>query len=302
MSDTIEKTFIVSSPARLNLGNIRGSVEIRPGEDGSIHIAATKRPSGDVEGTHVEMTQSSDGTVNVATRFPDAPWSWLYGSFPCCVDYVVTAPRRCSLELKGVSNTVDARGFEGQVNVNSVSGDVSLAEITGPLRVHTVSGKVTGERIAGSIDLDTISGDISLQGSNLPSANTNSVSARVELETPLGSGPYAFKSVSGSVRLTVPPETRCTAEMHSVSGDVVTVFPVTSYSRGHGMNVVQMQGGGTLLSVHTVSGDLSFDTRGQVPVSAAAPQGGTVEQRRAVLESIERGEMTVDEGLSRLRG
>ena len=33
MSETIEKTFTVTSPARLNLSNIRGSVEIKAGQD-----------------------------------------------------------------------------------------------------------------------------------------------------------------------------------------------------------------------------------------------------------------------------
>jgi len=33
MSEIIEKTFTVSSPARLDLSNIRGSVEVRSGEE-----------------------------------------------------------------------------------------------------------------------------------------------------------------------------------------------------------------------------------------------------------------------------
>jgi hypothetical protein len=32
MSENIEKTFSVASPARLSVSNIRGSVEIHPGE------------------------------------------------------------------------------------------------------------------------------------------------------------------------------------------------------------------------------------------------------------------------------
>ena len=112
MSETIEKTFTVSSPARLNLSNIRGSVEIRPGDEGVIQVTAVKQTgSGDARRTEIELSQDADGTVKVATHFPDAGWGWLIGSFPCRVDYVVRAPRRCSLNIKGVSNETFAGGF-----------------------------------------------------------------------------------------------------------------------------------------------------------------------------------------------
>ena len=120
MSEIMEKNFTVSSPARLDLSNIRGSVKIRPGEDGVIHIQVTKDAnSGDAKRTEIELSQASDGTVKAATHFPDAAWSWLFGSFPCRVDYVVTAPRKCSLKINGVSSAALAEGFEGEFGMAS---------------------------------------------------------------------------------------------------------------------------------------------------------------------------------------
>src|SRR5512142_2196373 len=115
MSETIEKTFTVSSPARLNLSNIRGSVDIRPGPEGVIHVTAVKQTGwGDPKSTEIEMTQEADGTVKVATHYPEAWWGWIIGSFPCAVEYTVEAPRSCSLKVNGVSNTATASGFEGE--------------------------------------------------------------------------------------------------------------------------------------------------------------------------------------------
>ena len=277
MSEIIEKTFTVASPARLNLSNIRGSVEIHPGEDGMIHVTATKDANtGDAKRTEIQLSQEADGTVKVATRFPEGAWSWLFGSFPCRVDYVVQAPRKCSLKINGVSSEALAEGFEGEfsfhtvsgemtlrsltgpVKVNTVSGEVELAELTGDLRLNTVSGEVSGKRISGPLHLDTVSGKVSLEESNLSSVEATTVSGEMVYQTAIGAGPYRFNSVSGDVDLLVPPETRCSAELHAISGKLSTKLPATSISRQNGSQTVEVQGGGVKVYLHSVSGNLSL--------------------------------------------
>ncbi len=301
MSENIEKTFSVASPARLSVSNIRGSVEIHPIEDCVIQVTAIKQPhTGDEKRTGIEINQEADGTVKAATCFPDGGWNWLFGSQPCEVDYVVRAPRQCSLKLNGVSNTVLAEGFEGAVCVNSVSGEITLHDLTGSVRIHTISGETDGDRIAGSLSLDTVSGDVALKESALSSIKANTVSGDMRIRTSLTEGPYDFKSVSGQVRLSVPPDTHCTGELHSVSGDLVSAFPVTGTSRQHGSQMVNVQGGGVKISLNSVSGDLSLDCDGEIPPAPVPLKTVSSEERRAVLERVERGELTVDEALAQL--
>jgi len=277
MSETIERTFPVTSPANLNLRNIRGSVEIRPAEDGIIRVTATKDTgTGDASRTLIEFSQASDGTVEVSTRFPDGAWSWLIGSFPCRVDYVVQAPPQCSLKIHGVSSRISAAGFEGQfsfesvsgemdlrslsgpVRVNTVSGEMELADLTGDLHLTTVSGKVIGKRISGPVKLNTVSGAVAMQESSLASVDATTVSGGMVYQTGFGAGPYRFNSVSGDVKLVVPPDSRCSAEMHAVSGHLSTQLPATSEMRGNGNQSVEVQGGGVRVYLHSVSGNLSL--------------------------------------------
>jgi hypothetical protein len=301
MSETIEKKFTVSSPAQLHLNNIRGSVEIHPGEDGLILVTAIKQThTGDEKRTVIEIKQESDGIVKAATRFPDGGWNWLFGSQPCEVDYVVKVPRHCSLKVNGVSNMILAEGFEGAASLNSVSGDITLRDLTGFIRIHTVSGNVDGERLTGTLDMDTVSGDVTLKESTLSSINGNSVSGDMDIHTPLAEGPYGFKSVSGDVRLSMPPETRCMGELHSVSGDLVSAFPITGSSHRHGTQTVNVQSGGVLISLKSVSGDLSLDCDGKIPPAEEPLRTASSEDRRAVLEGVERGELTVEEALGKL--
>src|SRR5271157_111213 len=297
--ETLEKTFQVNGPARLDLSNIRGSVDLRRGEELRIQVTAVKRAhTGDVEGTQVEWSQSADGTVTIATRFRDAPWSWLLGSHPCCVDYVVKAPRTCSLKVRGVSNTVFVEGFEGGFDVRSVSGDVSLRSLTGPVGIHTVSGEVSAEGLTGALHLDSVSGDAEFKKGNLPSVEVRTVSGRVDLQTAFGEGPYRFRSVSGDVHLRVPPDSRCSLELQSISGEIRTDFPLTRTSQTPGSQVAEVQGGGVPVSLNSISGVLRLECDGELPGPATAKETSSAKERRAVLEQIERGEMTIEEALT----
>jgi hypothetical protein len=302
MSETIEKTFNVSSPASLSVGNVSGSVDISTGEDGIIRVSAIKRPnSGDEKRTEIELTQEADGTVKAATHYPDGGWSWMFGSHPCDVDYVIKAPRRCSIRVNGVSSTVKVEGFDGEVTINTVSGEITLGTLNGSTRIHTVSGDVDGERLSGTLGADTVSGDVWLKKSSLGSVNGKSVSGDMQITTPLADGPYDFKSVSGDVRLTLPPETRCTGELHSLSGDLVSAFPTSGYSGNHGSQTILVQGGGVKITLNSVSGDLSLDCDGELPAAPEPEKNISSEDRRAVLESVERGELTVEQALGKLK-
>lgn len=278
MSDEMyEQVFQVPGSAKLEVNNIRGSVELRTGSDGVITIKATKKVnSGNADQTEVEIKQESDGTVKASTRFPDMMFGWLFGGQPCEVDYTITAPRACAIRANGVSNELYAEGFNGDatfktvsgdmtvrswngaVSLNSVSGDMELADLTGSLHLTTVSGDVKGVHLSGTTNLNSVSGDVDFEQSSLPSVEATTVSGEMKLETGLGAGPYKFNSVSGDLTLKVPSDTRCCAELQTVSGDISTKLPATSVSRHNGTHTVEVQGGGVKVHLHSVSGDMEL--------------------------------------------
>lgn len=273
----LEKTFAIPGAARFSLGNIRGSVDIRPGADGVIIVKAeTLTATGDAEHTLVEMIQESDGSVRVKTRFTDYWLGWLFGSKPCEVNYIVTAPRSCVLNVHGVSADVIAEGFQGEASFktvsgdmrvralsgslrfDSVSGDVQAADLAGDLRFHTVSGNISGVRLAGAVHLNTVSGDVDFEESNLPSVNASTVSGEVAMETGLGEGPYSFQSVSGDLTLQVPADAHFTAEFQTLSGNLSVQLPVTSVTHTNSRQSVEVQGGGVKVFLNSVSGDMNI--------------------------------------------
>jgi DUF4097 and DUF4098 domain-containing protein YvlB len=276
-NEILEKTFTVSAPVRLALGNIRGLVDIRPGMDGVITVKAEKLANtGDANRTEIEMLQEGDGSVKVKTRFLDAWIDWIFGARPCKVNYTVTAPRACALRVDGVSNELFVEGFEGDSSFNtvsggmtvralngslsfdSVSGDMQLSDLTGKLHLKTVSGHVKGIQLSGALHMDTVSGDIELEKSTLPSVKATTVSGRLRLETGLGDGPYKFNSVSGKLIMKLPADARCTAELQSLSGGLSVKLPTTSGSRHNGTRSTEIQGGGVKVFLNSVSGNMEI--------------------------------------------
>jgi hypothetical protein len=267
--ETIEKTFTVPSPAHLDLSNIRGKVEVLPGVDGEIQVVAILHTtSGDRERTEIEISQASDGSVKVATRFVEGQWKWLFSSQPCRVDYFVKAPRASTLKLSGVANSTLVEGFEGDFSIHTVSGELTLRQLKGKLAVNTVSGDVAGADLTGTLDLQVVSGDVRASGLVLEAARVTTVSGSLSLDGRFAEGSYRFNSVSGNVTLSLPVDTQCSASLHTISGDIRSDFPVTRTTHSPGSQRVEVRGGGTKFTMDSISGDLRLRIAGEVPVAA----------------------------------
>ena len=311
--EIIERTFQVTTPARLTLSNIAGSVEIHPGEDGSIIVKAEKSGSY-AKQTEIEMSQAADGSVIVKTNSSNGAgkiFNWL--SKPCEVDYLVHIPRNCSVDVSCVSSSALIEGLEGRFHAETVSGGVTLRQLSGQLKANSVSGRISGEELRGPIEFETVSGEVRVLNSNLASIDAKTVSGDIELQTPLGESACNFSSVSGDIRLLVPSDSRATVKLSSISGQITTNLPQTSAQRSRGWQAVEIQGGGVPIIMNSVSGDLliaSADGGAQAPVEtmqAASvpppppPPPPPPLTRAQILERIESGEMTVEEGIQALK-
>jgi hypothetical protein len=271
-----------------------------------ISVTAIKHPhTGDLERTEVKVSQAEDGKVKAEVKFREG-WRILGGSKPCQVTFTVRVPHQCSVQANGVSNSLNVHDLEGNFEVSSISGQVALNELSGPIKLNTVSGDVDGGYLRGDLQFNTVSGDVRLKESSLGSVAGHTVSGDIALQTPLSEGPYTVNSVSGDVRLMVPVDTHCTAHVTAISGQVHTTFPQTAHRRSNGSHVAEIQGGGVPVKLHSVSGDLWIGTaEGETPAPAqpvqpAQPAQPAGPNRKEVLDRIERGEITVEEGLKLL--
>lgn len=301
--EIIERSFPVTAPARLRLMNIRGTVNIQAGAEDQIAVTAVKRVnSGNSEATLIEMKQENDGRIVVKTNFAENFLRHIFNNpRPCKVDYDVHVPTDCRLHISGVSNSNVIRGISGDLDLETVSGSVTIEGISGKIEFSTVSGDVSGDNLSGSsLKIKTVSGDVNLRNANFPSVDGNTVSGDVRLETPLGQGPYDFHSVSGDILLVVPEDTRCTVSVSGISAGLRSKLALTSEQRNTGSHHAEVMGGGVRVNLSTVSGSLILDTLSgkEVKIESAS---ATTPSRQEILDKIERGEMSVEEGIQALK-
>lgn len=296
-----EEVFEVSTPANLEVSNVRGPVSIKEGDSDKILVKATKYlNTGEAESTIVEITQRKDGTVEAKTEFPKKGWG--IRNKPCKVEYEITTPKSCSVLIKTINSSLEILGLEGEFKLNSVNGAIKLEDLTGEFILKSVNGKVRAKNLTGSAQLNSVNGTIKILESNIPSIQSKSVNGKVILQSPLGEGPYDINSVSGTVKLVVPDDTNCTIEAKSVSGGLKTDLPTSRYAKNSGRIFAELGSGGTQINMKSVSGGLYIVTDLESKGSSLSEKFkvNSKEERLDILTKLEKGESTIEETLKEL--
>lgn len=302
--ETIEKRFEVGSPARLRLGNIRGVVDIRVGEDSVIEVTAVKHlNTGNQDQTETNIQQDEEGQVVVKTKYNNSLTNWFGINMPCKVDYKVLVPKNCKVKASGVSCEISVQGLEGEIDLHTVSGGLTLTELSGNLKMSAVSGSIEARKLGGELEANNVSGSVRVMDSVLDKAFVKTVSGSILVQTPLTDGPYTFNGVSGSVTLVVPENTACTAHFKSVSGRMKTSLPITKDQRFGSRGSAEIQGGGVEVSYGCVSGVFKIVTSENEKIVEHKPvvvPPPVPNNQMDILHKIERGEISVEEALKEL--
>ena len=286
-----------------------GVIEVTSGD---VRVSGWDKPHVAVESSKGEVRVQQDGPTTTISTKPA-------GSS----DVVAKVPEWLRLQVRGVS---------GDLRVDNISGGIGLL---------TMSGDVTASAVRGKSEVRTVSGDISLYDCELSSLKLATVSGDSVIESSLDfEGKYEVRSVSGGVRMLLPPGQACTVHSSSVSGSLRCELPHKTEKDGWGKRVVQVNGGGVDLKVRSTSGSLllaqtdgdhrgvaahledaaevsstgAHDTKPLGSEPKAEPFGldddilqedgecpSVDDERMSVLKSIEEGEISVSDGLARLR-
>jgi len=293
-------TFDVGSPAKLVVKNIRGQVTLVPGEDGKIKVEViTHLGDGNPDYTEVELNQAEDGAVRAVVRMPDTILG-IFNRKPQRVDFKIEAPVRTDLRVKVVSGSIEARGFEGEMDFGTVSGSLALEDLSGRLDLDSVSGKIKGRNLKGDAKLSVVSGHIDMRNCDFPSIKASTVSGKAELQTRLSEGPYKVSAVSGSLLLVVPEESSCVVRASAVSGKFYTDLDVRQSQVSRNRWDVRIGEGGPEVQMKAVSGKMrllsSFDASGSVPGDLKMSQS----DRKDVLSRLSEGQISVEDALKEL--
>lgn len=298
-----EDTFEVNIPAAIRVENIRGSVRIRGEVRDTIQVTATKyTDTGDAEKTEIVFEKVNDSTVYVATRVDKTLSStFLKKVFhPCRVHYDILTPTDCSLTLECVSASAEIQGLAGEHSVDMVSGDLDIQDLHGGLKIHTVSGNLRSQDLHGRVDLSSVSGDVVLSARNSEALRIHTVSGNINADLGTINEGFNFKTVSGDIQLDLEPETTCTVQMKSFSGDVWSDLPISQTQKQIGHSVYEIQGGGPTLQIQSLSGNLRIRDKTETIIKSTTATAPAVDSM-AILDQVAKGELSVDRAIDALK-
>ena len=281
---------------------------------GDVRVRGWDKPMVSVESPKEEARVRQDGSTTTISAKPG-------GSS----NVVADVPKWFKVRVRGVSGDLHVDNIGGGLNILTMSGDISGSSLCGKADVRTVSGDISihdGELSALSVE--TVSGDTVIESSldDEGKYSFRSVSGRVRILVPNGQACTVHsKLVSGKLRCELPHEVEKTGwgkQVVQVNGGGVDL-QVSSTSG----SVVIAQSKGAQRSEpeepkEPEQGDVGApvgagDTR---PLGQAQPEPfglddaileddaspvSVEEERMSVLRSIEEGEISVSEGLARLR-
>jgi len=226
MSDRAER-FSVGEAVRIEITTTSGDITVVEGEAGVVDV----RLDGSVEGYRVELVGDTiliEPDKSKRRRF----WS---------TDIMVLAPAGASITARCTSGdikvTVPVEEFDGAV----ASGDIRVLEVRGSARVKAASGDVTIDDVREHLNLSTASGAIRI-GNIRADAVINSASGDVIIDDIEGtarlhtaSGDVIVrrldgsrllaKTLSGNLKIGIPPQRRVDFDVQSLSGEMRTDLP-----------------------------------------------------------------------------
>ncbi|MGA1309381.1 MAG: DUF4097 family beta strand repeat-containing protein [Gemmatimonadaceae bacterium] len=212
--------------------NLNGTIRVTPGTGRTVEVVATKKVRrGDPDAVRIEarMAGTGNGDVLVCALWgPDArcdETSYRGGSnrrgTDIAVELVVKVPA------------------DAKVTASTVNGSVALTEIGGDVEAATVNGSITARSLKGRVNASTVNGSITAQGAMV------------------GDG-VGYKSVNGSITVTVPEGTGAELDLSTVNGRITTEHPVTLDGTISRRRVKATMGkGGPTLKASTVNGSVT---------------------------------------------
>lgn len=223
----------------LEIRGINGNVSAEPAAGGEFEVVAVKSARrSDPEEVRIEVVRHAEGVL-ICAVYPNPG---------------------------GEPNTCEVNNSHSHVHDNDTTVNFTVRVPAGVnFDGRTVNGKVDADGLASDVDLKTVNGGINVSTTGLARAQTvnGSIKAVVgRADWPAG---LEFKTVNGSIDLTLPASLSTRVEAKTLNGDITSDFPLTvsgTFSRRRLSGTIGSGGGDRQLILETVNGSVRIHRAG----------------------------------------
>jgi hypothetical protein len=214
----------------IEIKGVNGDISATAAAGGEVEVSAVMRGRrSDPSEVRLDIVQHGDG-ITICAVYPSAD----------------ARPNECQ------------PGEGGRMNVRD--NDVTVAfTVRVPSGVRfigrNVNGGVRAEALAGPVSARTVNGDVTFSTTSFGDASTVNGSIEGVMGSTQWTEPLKFRSVNGSISLSLPPDASTDLNVSTVNGDISTDFPITIGGRINPKRLTGTIGaGGRALDIETVNG------------------------------------------------
>lgn len=286
-----DRTFTVSGPVHLEIGNGSGNVRITGGASGQVRIHGDVRisdwwgskdrlsdivahPPIEQNGNSIRIGDNRENLRNVSISYTiDVPEQTEVESAVGSGNQEVRKIRgpaklttgsgnllaesiQQDAQIVSGSGNVRANSIGGELRATSGSGNVDLNDVHGEIRSTTGSGTIAISQPAGRITAKTGSGSITIRGAaNSLTARTGSGSLNIDGNPPANSF-WELHTGSGSVDLGVPSNASFRLNASVGGGSINAQIPIVIEEQSRHALRARIGSGAARIEVHTSSGSI----------------------------------------------
>jgi urease beta subunit len=292
---SFDRTLKVTGPVQLDVSTGSGSIRVRPGSAGSVHVVGTIRAHDGWSGgaddrvRRLEANPPIEQNGNII-RIGHIEDEDLKRNISISYELEVPAETQVrsesgsgSQEVRGLTGPVKAQTGSGSITVSGIkmevqahtgSGSISLESIGASVQLHTGSGSIRAHDIHGRVNAQTGSGNIMLDQSAPGDVEAETGSGHMELRNVHGTlraetgsggidvdgqptGDWKLEAGSGGIRVQLPADAAFDFRAHTGSGGITIDHPLTIQGTVSRSDLQgRVRGGGYLLEVRTGSGHI----------------------------------------------
>jgi len=245
------KSLPITSINRIAINAVSENITIREvsGDDIAVRFHGSVSSASPDDRPHLKVNQQGDTAEIRIERKQHVVFGWTRND--AMLEVGIPKQYAGKLTAEGVSADITVGSHHyAEVALKTISGDILAQDLTTErTNISSVSGDVVVKELTGDVDANSTSGDVALAFAKMP-------------------GSIAVKTISGDIRLGMPPNAEFTLDAHSTSGDVTCDFPITltnSHADGEEHSLVGTVGSGKgTVTARTVSGDIGITRNGGI--------------------------------------
>jgi DUF4097 and DUF4098 domain-containing protein YvlB len=220
-----EKRFTVTGEPHLTIETFDGSIRVESWDRPEVLVEIEKRAFDQREAEALQVTASQDGDrIRLEATRQYSRVSVIGISRSPRIDFIVTAPRRMTVQARASDGSIRLRGLTGTFELRTGDGSVSLEDVSGSVTAQTGDGSVRVVDSDGEMSVRTGDGSIQVAG-RLDGLSAHAGDGSVRVSATTGSTmtkDWNITTGDGSISLNLPSPFDANVDARANDGRVST--------------------------------------------------------------------------------